>query len=44
VQRFGLVLEHRPEWLEALSRQVGGEVGLRADANLPMSGGYAESL
>ena len=37
------VLEGHPEWLEALSRQVGGTVGLRADANLPISGGYAES-
>jgi hypothetical protein len=38
------VLEHHPEWLEALSRQLGGPVSLRADANLPMSGGYAESV
>jgi hypothetical protein len=37
------VLESRPEWLEALSRQVGGAVGLRADAALPISGAYAES-
>jgi len=36
-------LESRPDWLDALSRQVGGAVGLRADANLPMSGKYAES-
>ena len=37
------VLESRPDWLNALSRQVGGALSLRADANLPMSGGYAES-
>ena len=37
------VLESRPEWVEALSRQVGGTVGLRADAAVPISGAYAES-
>ena len=31
----------RAEWVEALSRQVGGAVALRADASLPMSGGHA---
>ena len=36
------VLEARPEWLDALSGQAGGAVGLRADPALPMSGGYAE--
>jgi len=36
-------LERQPRWLDALARQVGGEVGLRADPSLPMSGGYAES-
>lgn len=36
------VLESHPAWLEALSRQVGGAICLRADATLPMSGGYAE--
>jgi hypothetical protein len=36
------VLEGRPDWLDALARQVGGTVGLRADAALTMSGGYAE--
>jgi ribonuclease G len=36
------VLDHYPDWLDALSRQVGGSVGLRPDANLPISGGYAE--
>ena len=35
-------LEARPEWLHELSLQVGGAVSLRADACLPMSGGYAE--
>jgi hypothetical protein len=38
------VLEQRRDWLDALSRQLGGSVSLRADASLPMSGGYAESL
>jgi hypothetical protein len=38
------VHERKPEWTEALSRQVGGAVGLRPDPALPMSGGYAESL
>ena len=36
------LLEARPEWLEALARQVGGAVALRADARLTMSGGHAE--
>ena len=38
------VLARHPEWLETLARQVGGAVELRADASLPMSGGYAEIL
>jgi ribonuclease G len=37
------VLAGRPDWLEALSRQVGGAVGLRALAHAPISGGYAEN-
>ena len=37
------VLESRPGWLEGLSRQIGGTVSLRADAKLPISGGYAEN-
>ena len=37
------ILEQRPAWLEALGRQLGGKIGLRADAALPMSGGYAEN-
>jgi hypothetical protein len=36
------VLDGKPDWLDALSRQVGGKIGLRADPALPMSGGYAE--
>ena len=36
------VLEARPDWREALARQVGGAIGLRSDPALPMSGGYAE--
>ncbi len=38
------VLEAQPEWLAALSQQIGGAVGLRADPALPMSGGYAEAV
>ena len=37
------LLEQRPQWLDALGRQLGGNIGLRADAALPMSGGYAEN-
>jgi hypothetical protein len=37
-------LEQRRDWLDALSHQLGGSVSLRADASLPMSGGYAESV
>ena len=29
-------------WIDALARQVGGPIGLRADSGLTMSGGYAE--
>ena len=36
------VLAARPGWLEALARQVGGAVSLRADARTAMSGGHAE--
>ena len=36
------VLEGRPDWLDRLSRQVGGEVTLRSDASLAMSAGHAE--
>ena len=36
------LLEARSDWFEALSRQVGGAVGLRAEPTLPISGGYAE--
>jgi hypothetical protein len=38
------LFEAQPGWLEQLSRQVGGTVGLRADPALPMSGGYAEKV
>ena len=38
------VLEQRADWLDALARQLGGAVDLRADAALPMSGGHAEKL
>ena len=36
------VIESRADWLEQLSRQVGGAVGLRSDPRLTMSGGHAE--
>jgi hypothetical protein len=38
------VLDHHRDWIEALAHQVGGAISLRADANLPMSGGYATSV
>ena len=37
-------IQKQPDWLDILSRQLGGSVSLRAEPNLPMSGGYAESL
>ena len=38
------VLEAKPGWIEKLARKLGGEIELRPDASLPMSGGYATSL
>jgi len=35
-------LEARPKWIEALSRQIGGAVTLRADASIPIHGGHAQ--
>src|SRR5207248_10057908 len=35
------VIEARTKWLEALARQGGGAVGLRADPAPPISGAYA---
>ncbi|MDQ3144413.1 MAG: ribonuclease [Pseudomonadota bacterium] len=35
-------LDARPDWLDRLSRQVGGAVGLREDPSLGMVGAYAE--
>ena len=37
------VLDAKPAWLDALARQLGGAITLRADASLAMSGGYAEN-
>jgi hypothetical protein len=37
------VLDGKPGWLDALARQVGGAIGLRADPKLTMSGAYAEA-
>ncbi|HET9459887.1 MAG TPA: ribonuclease [Sphingomicrobium sp.] len=37
------VLGSHPGWLEALASQVGGAVTLRADASIPIHGGYAET-
>ncbi len=36
------VLEGKPDWLEALGRQVGGAVTLRSDPSLAIFGGHAE--
>ena len=36
------LLEAKPEWIEALGRQVGGGVTLQGDAAIPIHGGYAE--
>ena len=36
------VLKASPDWIEQLSRQVGGAVTLRSDASLAMSAGHAE--
>jgi ribonuclease G len=38
------VLQDRPDWLDALARQSGGAIGLRAEPNLPISGAYAEPV
>jgi hypothetical protein len=38
------LLEGRPEWIARLARQVGGNVGLRPDPKLTMSGGHAERV
>jgi hypothetical protein len=38
------VVQGQTDWIEALARQVGGRIELRADAALTMSGGYAEKL
>lgn len=37
------VLKRQKDWVEALSRQIGGAVTLRADASIPIHGGYAEN-
>jgi hypothetical protein len=34
-------LEAKPAWIDELSRQAGGAVGLRAEPKFPMSGGHA---
>ena len=36
------LLEQKRDWLDALARQLGGPVSLRADPALPISGGHAE--
>lgn len=38
------VLERKSEWIARLERQVGGTIGLRADAAVAMSAGYAEHV
>ena len=37
------ILKQQQSWLDALSRQLGGEVCLRSKAALPICGGYAEA-
>jgi hypothetical protein len=37
------VLEGKPDWIEALARQVGGTVTLRAEPSLPIHGAYVEN-
>jgi ribonuclease G len=37
------VLDSNPQWMASLSRQAGGEIGLRAEPAVPISGGYAEN-
>ena len=37
------VFEKNRDWVGELARQLGGQVELRSDASLPMSGGYAET-
>lgn len=36
------LLESKPDWLDALSRQIGGRVSLREDPVLPIYAGHAE--
>ena len=36
------VFERRTDWIEALERQIGGSVTLRAEPSLPIHAGYAE--
>lgn len=42
--RTAAVLERRPEWLEQLSRQRGGQISLRSDPSLAISGGHVEPV
>ena len=37
------VLQSHCAWLDALARQLGGAISLRAEASVPMSGGYVEN-
>ncbi|MES2136036.1 MAG: ribonuclease [Pseudomonadota bacterium] len=38
------MLERNPDWTDALARQIGGAIALRADPSIAMSRGYAENL
>ncbi len=38
------LLEGKPDWIDQLSRQVGGAVTLRGDPALPIHGAYAEKV
>ena len=37
------VLDSKPEWTDALARQIGGSVTLRSEPSLPIHGTYAEN-
>jgi hypothetical protein len=36
------ILNRNPGWLEQLGRRIGGQISLRSDASVSMSGGHAE--
>jgi hypothetical protein len=38
------ILEGKPDWIDALARQTGGVMTLRANPSIPIHGGYAETF